>query len=90
MALNISARYVPYAVRVGMPKTVFDMPVTLKSPVYATGYVFYCLRSPRKELCRFSERAFCKRMLSSMKSWSLISFEFIVRLTDNQYDDNNG
>jgi cell division protein FtsA len=57
-------------VRVGMPKISFDMPVTLKSPIYATGYGLL-LSALTKGTSRTdsSHEPFVKRMLSSMKSW---------------------
>jgi cell division protein FtsA len=57
-------------VRIGMPKINFDMPVTLKSPIYATGYGLL-LSALSKGAARTdsSQEPFVKRMLSSMKSW---------------------
>jgi cell division protein FtsA len=57
-------------VRVGMPKISFDMPITLQSPIYATGYGLL-LSALNKGLTSTSgvQEHFIKRILSSMKSW---------------------
>ena len=57
-------------VRIGMPKIAYDMPMSLKSPIYATAYGL--LVSALNKGAAHGQNAqdpFVKRMFSSMKSW---------------------
>jgi cell division protein FtsA len=57
-------------VRIGMPKISFDMPITLKSPIYATGYgLLLSALNKGTAHADSSQGPFVQRMLSSMKSW---------------------
>lgn len=57
-------------VRIGMPRIAYDMPVSLKSPIYATAYglLVATLNKGSSHVVDANE-PFVRRMFSSMKSW---------------------
>jgi cell division protein FtsA len=57
-------------VRIGMPKITFDMPISLKSPIYATAYgLLVCARGNGGVQASSSQDPLVKRLFVSMKSW---------------------
>lgn len=57
-------------VRIGMPTITYDMPVSLKSPVYATAYgLLVCTLNKGASHANNTNEPFVRRLFSSMKSW---------------------
>jgi Actin-like ATPase involved in cell division len=57
-------------VRIGVPKIRYDMPMSLKSPMYATAYgLLVCALNKGSAHADNSHDPFAKRLFSSMKSW---------------------
>jgi cell division protein FtsA len=57
-------------VRIGLPQITYDMPMSLKSPIYATAYgLLVCAVSKGSAHTDTAHEPFAKRLFSSMKSW---------------------
>lgn len=57
-------------VRVGMPQITYDMPMSLKSPIYATAYgLLVCALKKGSAHATTTHEPFTKRLFSSMRSW---------------------
>ena len=57
-------------VRIGMPKITYDMPMSLKSPIYATAYgLLVCALNKGTAHADNANDPFVRRLFSSMKSW---------------------
>lgn len=57
-------------VRVGVPRITYDMPMSLKSPIYATAYgLLVCAQKKGAAHAAMAHEPFAKRLFSSMKSW---------------------
>lgn len=57
-------------VRIGIPKITFQMPASLKSPIYATAYgLLLCAVHKNNAHVLAAEGPLIKRVFSSMKSW---------------------
>lgn len=62
--------------RIGHPRVVFDLPESLRSPMYATGYglLLHVLNKERKSLMHTVNAPLSKRIFEQMKSWVLDFF----------------
>jgi cell division protein FtsA len=71
VGLDLLAREIlKIPVRIGIPKISFDMPVSLKSPMYATAYgLLMCALKKGAAHPELSGEPFVKRVFTSMKSW---------------------
>ena len=57
-------------VRIGFPQIAYDMPVSLKSPMYATAYgLLVCALKKGSVHADTTHEPFAKRLFSSMRSW---------------------
>ena len=57
-------------VRIGIPKITFQMPISLKSPIYATAYgLLLCAVHKNNAHAVSAEGPLIKRVFTSMKSW---------------------
>lgn len=57
-------------VRIGIPKITFQMPISLKNPMYATAYgLLLCAVNKHTVHATSPEGPFIKRVFTSMKSW---------------------
>ena len=57
-------------VRIGMPKITYDMPMSLKSPIYATAYgLLVCALNKGALTTHTTQGTFVQRVFDSMKSW---------------------
>lgn len=58
-------------VRIGHPKIEFDLPESLHSPIYATGYglLIHSLKNQKNKRYKTSDGVMFKRIFDSMKSW---------------------
>ena len=63
-------------VRIGKPQILFDLPDTLRSPIYATGYglLVHVLKKAQKKSLLIAHASFSKRVIERMKSWVLDFF----------------
>jgi len=63
-------------VRIGKPQILFDLPDTLRSPIYATGYglLVHVLKKTQKKSVLVDSASFTKRIAERMKSWVLDFF----------------
>ncbi len=58
-------------VRIGKPQVLFDLPETLRNPIYATGYglIIHALKKMQKKVPLIAQSSFSKRVIERMKSW---------------------
>ncbi|MGB8367093.1 MAG: cell division protein FtsA [Candidatus Babeliales bacterium] len=58
-------------IRIGKPQILFDLPETLRNPIYATGYglIVHALKKRQKKTPFISQASFSKRIIERMKSW---------------------
>ena len=63
-------------VRIGKPQILFDLPDTLRSPIYATGYglLVHVLKKTQKKSVFVANASFTKQIVERMKSWVLDFF----------------
>ena len=64
------------SVRIGYPRIVFDLPETLRSPIFATSYglLLHVLNKEQKKLMNIINASSAKRIFEQMKSWVLDFF----------------
>ena len=73
---ELAERVFNCSVRIGHPRVLFDLPESLHSPIYATGYglLLHVLRKEQQTLMHTVNAPITTRVIERMKSWVLDFF----------------